>query len=163
MLISLTVDHGPEFTCKALDEWAWQRGVKLDFTRPGKPTDNSYIESFNGRLRDECLNVSQFLSIEDAKEKVEVWRMDCTYHRPHGSFGHLTPSEFIHISQKNGAGKAATVSVEAVSQWDQRHCQDSPPMSGLTLQRSLRTHVQALHRQDLGLDLVGHYALVLFN
>lgn len=107
--ISLTVDHGTEFTSKALEEWAWQRGIKLDFTRPGKPTDNSHIESFNGRLRDECLNVNQFLSIEDAKEKIEAWRLDYNHHRPHGSLGHLTPSEFIQISQENGTPKAAAV------------------------------------------------------
>lgn len=75
MPVSLSVDHGTEFTSKALEEWAWQRGVKLDFARPGKPTDNSHLESFNGQLRDECLNVSQFLSITDAKEKVEAWRL----------------------------------------------------------------------------------------
>ena len=67
--ISITVDHGTEFMSKALEEWAYQRGVKLDFIRPGKPTENSYIESFNGRLRDECLNVTEFVSIEDAQRQ----------------------------------------------------------------------------------------------
>ena len=65
--VSITVDHGTEFTSRAIDEWAYQRGVKLDFIRPGKPVENGYIESFNGRLRDECLNTHQFLSIEDAR------------------------------------------------------------------------------------------------
>lgn len=74
--LSLTVDHGTEFMSKALEAWAFYRGVQLDFTRPGKPTDNSHIESFNGRLRDECLNVHQFPSIADAKEKIEAWRRD---------------------------------------------------------------------------------------
>ena len=64
---SITVDHGTEFTSKALEEWAYRRGVKLDFIRPGKPTENGHIESFNGRLRDECLNVNQFVSLEDAR------------------------------------------------------------------------------------------------
>jgi putative transposase len=59
-----------------LDEWAYQRGVLLDFIRPGKPVENSFIESFNGKLRDECLNANQFLSIEDARSKIEAWRMD---------------------------------------------------------------------------------------
>ena len=107
--ISLTVDHGTEFTSKALEEWAWQRGIKLDFTRPGKPMDNGHIESFNGRLRDECLTVNQFLSIEDAKAKIEAWRIDYNRHRPHSSLGHLTPSEFIQIRQGNGVQEAAKV------------------------------------------------------
>lgn len=71
---SITVDHGTEFTSKALEEWAWKNGVKLDFIHPGKPTENGHIESFNGRLRDECLNVHQFLSLEDARDKIEAWR-----------------------------------------------------------------------------------------
>ena len=73
---SITVDHGAEFTSKALEDWAWRRGVKLDFIRPGKPTENGHIESFNGRLRDECLNVNQFATIDDAREKLEAWRDD---------------------------------------------------------------------------------------
>ena len=63
---SITVDHGTEFMSRALEEWAWRRGVQLDFTRPGKPTDNGYIESYNGKLRDECLNLNQFVSLADA-------------------------------------------------------------------------------------------------
>ena len=96
---SITVDHGTEFTSQALDEWAYRRDVKLDFTRPGRPTDNGHIESFNGRLRDECLNVHQFLSIEDAKSKIEAWRDDYNHHRPHSSLGHLTPSEYVERGQ----------------------------------------------------------------
>jgi putative transposase len=92
---SITVDHGTEFMSKALEAWAFYRGVQLDFTRPGKPTDNSHIESFNGRLQDECLNVQQFLSLADARAKLEAWRVDYNQQRPHGSLGHLTPSEFV--------------------------------------------------------------------
>ena len=99
--VSITVDHGTEFTSKALEVWSWQRGVKLDFTHPGKPMENGYIESFNGRLRDECLNVHQFVSLTDAKEKIEAWRMDYNHHRPHSSLGHLTPGEFIQQCQDN--------------------------------------------------------------
>jgi len=91
---SLTVDHGTEFTSKAVDAWAFYRGVALDFTRPGRPTDNGHIESFNGRLRDECLNVHQFLSLDHAKAVIEAWRLDYNTQRPHGSLGDLTPSEF---------------------------------------------------------------------
>ena len=92
---SITVDHGTEFTSKALEAWAWHRGVKLDFIHPGKPTENGHIESFNGRLRDECLNVNQFLSLDHARDVIEAWRVDYNTERPHGSLGHLTPSEFI--------------------------------------------------------------------
>ena len=91
---SLTVDHGTEFTSKAVEAWAFYRGVALDFTRPGKPTDNGHIESFNGRLRDECLNVHQFLSLDHAKSVIEAWRNDYNEHRPHSSLGGLTPNEF---------------------------------------------------------------------
>jgi len=69
---SITVDHGTEFMSRALEDWAYSRGVQLDFIRPGKPVENAFIEAFNGRLRDECLNVHQFLSIADAHEKIEA-------------------------------------------------------------------------------------------
>jgi putative transposase len=91
---AITVDHGTEFTSKSLDEWAWHHQVKLDFIRPGKPTENAFIESFNGRLRDECLNANEFASIDDAKQRIEAWRQDYNHHRPHSSLGHLTPIEF---------------------------------------------------------------------
>jgi hypothetical protein len=68
---TITVDHGTEFTSRALDEWAYRRGIALDFIRPGKPVENGHIESFNGKLRDECLNAHQFLSIDDARRKIE--------------------------------------------------------------------------------------------
>ena len=92
---SITVDHGTEFMSRALEDWAYHRGVQLDFIRPGKPVENAFIEAFNGRLRDECLNVHQFTSIADAQEKIEAWRVDYNAHRPHSSLGHLTPNEFV--------------------------------------------------------------------
>jgi putative transposase len=96
-------DNGPEFTSKALDKWACEHHVELDFSRPGKPTDNGYIESFNGRFRDECLNVNWFLFLEDAQRKVEAWRLDYNESRPHSSLGNLTPIEFaIHSGQLPG-------------------------------------------------------------
>ena len=103
---SITVDHGTEFMSKALEAWAFYRGVQLDFTRPGKPTDNSHIESFNGRLRDECLNVHQFFSLADARAKLETWRVDYNQQRPHGSLGQLTPSEFVIQGQSRIAEAA---------------------------------------------------------
>ena len=96
---SITVDHGTEFMSRALEDWAYRRGVALDFTRPGKPTDNGYIESFNGKLRDECLNVHQFADLADAQARIEAWRRDYNEHRPHGSLGHLTPREFASQRQ----------------------------------------------------------------
>jgi len=96
---SITVDHGTEFQSRALEDWAYQRGVELDFIRPGKPVENAFIESFNGRLRDECLNVHQFTSIADTQAKIEAWRLDYNLRRPHGSLGHLTPNELITLRQ----------------------------------------------------------------
>ncbi len=91
---TIRTDNGPEFTSKMLDQWAYLNGIKLDFCRPGKPTDNAFIEAFNGRLRQECLNESWFLSLEDAREKVEYWRQDYNRERPHGSLGDVPPVEF---------------------------------------------------------------------
>ena len=90
----IRVDNGPEFTSKKLDRWAYLNGVELDFSRPGKPTDNALIEAFNGRFREECLNQNWFLSLEDAKEKVEAWREEYNSSRPHGALDNLTPREF---------------------------------------------------------------------
>ena len=94
---TIRVDNGPEFISKVLDQWAYLNGVALDFSRPGKPTDNAFIEAFNGRLRQECLNESWFLSLEDAREKVEVWRQEYNRQRPHGALGNLTPVEFARV------------------------------------------------------------------
>ena len=91
---TIMVDNGPEFVSKALDQWAYENGVELDFSRPGKPTDNAFIESFNGSFRDECLNVNWFLSLEDARQKIEAWRLEYNEYRPHSSLGNMTPSEF---------------------------------------------------------------------
>jgi putative transposase len=91
---TIRVDNGPEFISKVLDQWAHLNGVELDFSRSGKPTDNAFIEAFNGRLRQECLNENWFLSLEDAREKVEVWRKEYNKYRPHGALGNLIPEEF---------------------------------------------------------------------
>ena len=93
---SIRVDNGPEFISKALDAWAFENGIALHFIRPGKPTENGHIESFNGRLRDECLNVNWFIDLADAKEKIELWRKDYNEVRPHSSLGYLTPIEYIN-------------------------------------------------------------------
>lgn len=90
----IRVDNGTEFTSKKLDQWAYLNGVELDFSRPGKPTDNALIEAFNGRFREECLNQSWFLSLEDAREKIESWRQEYNSTRPHGALGNLAPEVF---------------------------------------------------------------------
>ncbi len=92
---SITVDHGTEFQSRALEDWAYRHGIKLDFIRPGKPVENAFIESFNGRLRDECLNVHQFQSLDEARAIIETWRLGYNQHRPHSTLGHLTPNELL--------------------------------------------------------------------
>lgn len=91
---SITVDNGGEFAGRALDTWAYLHHVKLDFIRPGKPVENGFIESFNGKLRDECLNSEVFLNIADAREKLERWRHDYNHLRPHSSLANRPPAEF---------------------------------------------------------------------
>ena len=91
----ITLDNGPEFTGKALDEWAYSRGVKLNFIRPGKPIENAYAESFIGRLRDECLNENWFLSLKDARDIIGSWRIDYNDGRPHSSLQGLSPREYV--------------------------------------------------------------------
>jgi putative transposase len=90
----IQVDNGAEFISKALDKWAYENGVVLDFSKPGKPTDNAYIESFNGSFRDECLNTHWFMSLDDAREKIETWRRDYNGFRPHSALENMTPEEY---------------------------------------------------------------------
>jgi putative transposase len=97
---TLVCDHGPEFVGRAVGEWAEQHGVTLHFIRPGKPVDNCYIESFNGKLRDECLNQHWFLSLADAQRKIEAWRRDYNEARPHRGLPRCTPAEFAQQQQE---------------------------------------------------------------
>jgi putative transposase len=92
---AITLDNGAEFCSRALDAWAYQHGVKLDFIRPGKPVENGFIESFNGKLRDECLNTEIFFTLEDARQKLERWRRDYNEQRPHSALGGLPPMEHL--------------------------------------------------------------------
>jgi putative transposase len=96
----IIVDTGPEFQSRALDAWAHRRGVALRFIRPGKPVENAFIESFNGRLRDECLNQHWFLSLPDARCTIEAWCISYNTARPHGSLAGLTPSEYAEQLKK---------------------------------------------------------------
>ena len=91
---AIVLDNGPELTSKALDQWAYNRGVRLHFIDPGKPQQNGYVESFNGKFRDECLNEHWFTSLYDARREVETWRVDYNGVRPHSSLGNQTPEEF---------------------------------------------------------------------
>jgi putative transposase len=93
---AIRVDQGSEFVSRDLDLWAYQNNVTLDFSRPGKPTDNAFIEAFNGRLRAECLNTHWFLSVADAREKLEDWRRDYNEVRPHGAIGNKPPAALLH-------------------------------------------------------------------
>jgi putative transposase len=111
MPTSITVDHGTEFMSKALEDWAWRRGVKLDFIRLGKPNENAHMESSNGRLRDECLNVNQFVSMEDARRKIEAWRQNYNHARPHSSLRNLTPGEFAQQVQQTRTDEGSKFSL----------------------------------------------------
>ena len=104
---TITADNGSEFAGQAMDYWAHQTGVKLDFIRPGKPVENNYIESFNGRLRDECLNVEVFLDLTDAQSKIERWRHDYNHHRPHSALADRTPQEFARAAMQLSFGLSA--------------------------------------------------------
>ena len=104
------VDNGPEFVSKELDRWAYEHNVELAFSRPGKPTDNAHIEAFNGRLRQECLNQHWFLSLSDARAKIEAWRKAYNEIRPHGSLDWATPAEFARRASQMQPAKGQTKS-----------------------------------------------------
>ena len=112
------MDNGPEFISRSLDLWDYWNKVALDFSRPGKPTDNAFIESFNGTVREECLNQHWFLSLEDAQEKLDAWRNDYNENRPHSSLGNRTPSQFAHEgtlarARQTGAAPSTITSASA--------------------------------------------------
>jgi len=100
----IIMDNGPEMTSRALDQWAYERGIRLRFIAPGKPVQNCFIESFNGRLRDECLNQHWFWSLGDARQIVEEWRLDYNRARPHSALGGLTPEEYCLGITRPGVG-----------------------------------------------------------
>lgn len=118
---SSRVDNGTEFTSKAMDQWAYWKGVTLDFSRPGKPTDNGLIEAFNGRLRAECLNEHWFLNLADAQEKLDAWRDDYNGQRPHGALKNMTPADFA---------KQAAQTAESSRTEDGKKRADGAPKTG---------------------------------
>lgn len=95
----IITDNGPEFTSKVLDRWAYEHCVELQFIQPGKPVQNAFVESFNGTFRNECLNEHWFISLQEAKELIEAWRVDYNTERPHSSLGGKTPGEFATFAQ----------------------------------------------------------------
>lgn len=101
---SITVDNGSEFTSRHFDHWAFGRGIRVDFIRPGRPMENGYIESFNGKLRDECLNTNWFQCLDDARQTINAWRIDYNETRPHSSLGNRSPAQFAAEMIWLGAG-----------------------------------------------------------
>src|SRR5258706_287286 len=100
----IVVDNGREFAGRTLDAWAYTHGVTLRFIRPGKPIENAYVESFNGKFRDECLNEHWFVSMADAKAAIEAWRLGYNTVRPHSSLAGRTPTQFAAITEGGGGG-----------------------------------------------------------
>jgi putative transposase len=98
-------DNGPEFISKAVEQWAYANGVEWHFIEPGKPIENAYIESFNARFRDECLNENWFTDLADARQKIEAWRQDYNRRRPHSALGYRTPEEFAQMAAATSCGK----------------------------------------------------------
>lgn len=105
----IMTDNGPEFAGSALDAWAYARDVKLHFIEPGKPSQNGYIESFNGKFRDECLNEHYFVDLRDCRRIVEEWRQDYNQERPHSALGNQTPAEFRAAAVDNALRTEAVV------------------------------------------------------
>ena len=101
---AITMDNGTEFACNHFDQWAYRRGIQLDFITPGRPVENGIIESFNGKLRDECLNVHWFESLADVRAEIEAWREEYNQMRPHSSLGNRAPAEYIAELLGIGAG-----------------------------------------------------------
>ena len=97
---SILSDNGPEFTSKVLSIWARKQGIRLEYIEPGKPQQNAFVESFNSLMRDQCLNENWFLDLDDAREKIEEWRVEYNTIRPHGSLG-MTPAKYGAILRKD--------------------------------------------------------------
>jgi putative transposase len=109
---SIAVDNGPEVDGQVLDQWAYLSSVQLSFIRPGKPNETAYIESFNGKFRDECLNEHWFISLAHARSVIEAWRIEYNTERPHGSLGNLTPQEFA-TSRANQTGESVSLPADS--------------------------------------------------
>jgi len=96
---SLVMDNGPEFAGRALDAWAYRCGIRLNFIRPGKSIENCFVESFNGKFRDECLNQHWFVALHDGRHEIEKWRRDYNRVRPHSALGNVPPEEYAALQE----------------------------------------------------------------
>ena len=110
---AIVLDNGPEMRGLALDEWAYRNRVRLAFIEPGKPQQNAFVESFNGRFRDECLNEHWFLNLDDARGIIEAWRIDYNAERPHSALAYKTPKEFAASHQGHAPGGMTTSAKKA--------------------------------------------------
>jgi transposase InsO family protein len=118
----LVMDNGPEFSGRALDTWAYARGVQLRFIRPGKPIENAFVESFNGKFRDECLNEHWFASVAEARALIEAWRVDYNTVRPHSALHGATPDQFA-----NSDGGRSPAQTPARADWKSTKNEDPKP------------------------------------
>jgi putative transposase len=128
-------DNGPEFTSRALDQWAYEHGIRWHYIQPGRPMENGYVESFNGRLRDECLNENWFGDLAEARETIEAWRQDYNQCRPHSALGYRTPEEFAQAAAAGDCGKdGGRAALENASRFPLSHSLDGcghQPMSAM--------------------------------
>jgi putative transposase len=121
--LQIRSDNGPEFISKAVEQWAYDNGVEWHFIEPGKPIENAYIESFNARFRDECLNENWFTSLPDARQKIEEWRKDYNQRRPHSALGYRTSEEFAQASAAQSHGKDGDITaLENAPRFPLSHC-----------------------------------------
>ena len=133
---AIVIDNGTEFTSQVVDQWAYENQVQLHFITPGRPMENGFIESFNGKFRDECLNENWFLDLADAREKIETWRCDYNQVRPHSALGYLTPAEFAQRSAaSSGCARMAPPDEAASSGGESVDCRCSvgEPKTGESL------------------------------
>jgi len=132
---AIQVDNGTEFTSRIVDQWAYQNQVALHFIERGKPTQNAFIESFNGKFRDECLNQNWFVDLRHARKVIEDWRVDYNTVRPHSSLGYQTPEEF---ATANGCGKdGGFATLENASRFPLSHSHDDGPISTVALESKI--------------------------
>ncbi len=114
-------DNGPEFISKAVERWAYENGVDWHFIEPGKPIENAYVESFNARFRDQCLNENWFTGLGDARQKIEEWRQDYNRHRPHSALGYRTPEEFAQLATPSRGKDGGRTALENASRFPLFH------------------------------------------
>ncbi len=141
-------DNGPEFTSRALDQWAYEHGIRWHYVQPGRPMENGYVESFNGRLRDECLNENWFGDLAEARETIEAWRQDYNRCRPHSALGYRTPEEFAAAAAGDCGKDGGRAALENASRFPLSHSLD-----GCGLQPgSAMLETQNLEKVSLSLD-----------